>query len=185
MSAQSQGNKGTKILIIVFAVVVVLLIGTVIVLANNVKKAKEENSKSAEIQETGYRQTVINEETADQVVEDMFTEDDNVVGMPSSYETVMTTTWHFPDGESESTDAYVENSKANSTSIYFDVRLSDTQENIYESPVLPLGTHVDKIKLMKDLDPGTYDCELTYHLIDDEQNTLGTIDVVVTVIVAN
>jgi hypothetical protein len=182
--SQGQGNKGTKILIVVFAVVVVLLIGAVVVLANNVKKVKEEAAKTAE--EEQKRQTVVTEENAEGFVEELFDNDDSSQrAAPSSFDTVMTTVWHFTDGQSESSDAYVENAIENATPIYFDVRLTDTQETIYESPVLPLGTHVNKIKLMRDLDPGIYDCELTYHLIDDEQNTLGTIDVVVTVIVEN
>lgn len=183
MSAQSQG-KSNKILIIVFAVIVVILLGAVVVLANNVKKAKEEADNLNK--EPEKRQTVVTEENAEVFVEELFSEDDTAqVSAPSTFDMVMTNPWNFADGESESRDAYVENAKENKTPIFFDVRIADTQETIYESPVLPLGTHVDKIKLLKDLDPGTYDCELTYHLIDDEQNTLGTIDVVLTVIVEN
>jgi hypothetical protein len=104
---------------------------------------------------------------------------------PPNYEVTMNSTWHFNDGAEASEDAYVENSAANSNDVYFDLELQDTGEVIYESPVIPIGSHLDKIKLDKDLDAGTYTCVMTYHLVDSGQNTVGTVKLEVTVIVAN
>lgn len=101
------------------------------------------------------------------------------------YNVVMNTTWYFPSGSSPSNNAYVENDAANTNDIYFDIVLADTEEPIYASPVLPLGSHIENIALDKSLDAGTYDCVCIYHLIDEEQNTLSTVRVSVTVVVEN
>ena len=102
------------------------------------------------------------------------------------YTVTMNNEWTFSDGLAISEDAYVENVEDNGTDVYFDVFLSDADtENednaIYKSPVIPRGGYLENISLDKDLDPGTYDCICVYHLIDEDQNTLSTLRVSVTI----
>jgi len=102
-----------------------------------------------------------------------------------SYRAKMSSDWVFADGTSASENAYVENAVANRHDVYFDIILSDTNERIYASPVLPIGSHLKAITLDKDLDAGTYDCIVEYHLVDEEQNTLGTVNFALTIIIQN
>lgn len=102
--------------------------------------------------------------------------EDDTEGIPQNYTVSMTTEWTFPDGASASPDAYVQNLETNDTPVYFDVVREDTGETIYQSPVLALGANIEGIKLDTELPAGTYDCIVTYHLIDDEQNTLTTVN---------
>ena len=44
---------------------------------------------------------------------------------------------------------------------------------------------MDKIKLDKKLKAGTYDCVMTYHLLDENEETISTVRVNVTIIVEN
>ena len=74
---------------------------------------------------------------------------------------------------------------ANKHDVYFDIIRTDTNERIYASPVLPIGSHLEAITLDSDLDAGTYDCIVEYHLVDEEQNTLGTVSFALTIIVQN
>ena len=85
----------------------------------------------------------------------------------------------------DSYDAVVENVEKNTNDVYFDVELSDTEETIYESPVIPRGSHLEALTLDKELEAGTYDCVLTYHLIDEDQNTVSTLRMGLTVMVEN
>lgn len=181
MSAQEQRqNKGNSTLIIAFAAVVVILLVVIIVLLVN-------NSKSANVstEETQKRPTVVNEENAEDVAEQLFSQDETEKVEAGTYDVVMNSTWNFENGDVASKNAYVENAKENTNDVYFDVVISDTQELIYESPVIPIGSHIDEIKLDKSLEAGTYDCELTYHLIDENQNTLSTLTMVITVNIEN
>jgi len=93
--------------------------------------------------------------------------------------------WVFPDGSSESTNAYVENSTDNETPMYFDLQVDKTGDIVYSSPVLELGAKIQNFKLDKPLEKGTYECTIIYHLIDDDQNELTHVNVGVNIKVEN
>ena len=169
-------NKGRAAILICFIIVIVLL-GVIIALL--LKKNNEAAAPQQPAEETDLRGLVVNEDNVDQAVDAMV----NGPGAPDNYEVTMNSTWNFPDGSQASDNAYVENSKSNSNDVYFDLELSDTGEVLLESPVIPVGSHMDRIKLDKELDKGTYDCILTYHLLDGNQNTVGTVKMVVTVVI--
>lgn len=104
----------------------------------------------------------------------------------SSYVVTMTSTeWEFKDGSSTSADSYVQNSTMNSYPVYFDIVRSDTEETIYSSPIIPVGSHLEDFKLDKDLDAGTYDCIMTYYQVDDDQTVLSHVNLALKIIVKN
>lgn len=103
---------------------------------------------------------------------------------PGYYTVMMNYDWHFATGDSVSSDAYVENMVGNTNAVYFDLFLASDEENaIYKSPVIPVGSGLQDIALDTALDAGTYDCVAVYHLVDEEQNTISTLRITVTVIV--
>jgi hypothetical protein len=80
----------------------------------------------------------------------------------------------------------VENRENNLTPVYFDVFLEEDESHVlYRSPVIPLGESIESITLDEDLDPGVYACVAEYHLIDEDQNTLSTVRVGLTINVEN
>lgn len=173
MADVPRGNHNT--VLIASAAVIVVLIGVIAYMALS-KNAMSVNEQEAE---EIRRDVIVNEENVEEVIREL----EKSPVPPGSYEVKMNTTWHFPDGVSPSTDAYVENVTANTNDVFFDVELSDTDEVIYESPILPPGTHTNKIALIRDLDPGEYPCRVIYHLVDENQNTLSTLRMKITVIV--
>ena len=128
---------------------------------------------------------VVTQENADEIVDKMIEEADETI--PTTYyEVTMTTEWHFKDGSAISDDAYVANSTSNSTDVYFDIVLSDDEDNvIYKSPVIPRGGELENISLDKVLDKGDYDCVCIYHLVDEDQKTLSTLRVTLKISVEN
>lgn len=167
---KKKGKKGGNPLLIVCALIIIILLAVIIVLLLNKRDDKPK------------RNVVVNEDNAEDVAEELF---DQEVVKPGTYEVKMNSTWNFQDGTSSSDNAYVENVPANTNDVYFDVQLSDTEEIIYESPVIPRGSHLEEITLEKDLEAGTYDCVLTYHLIDEDQNTISTLTMGLKIVVAN
>ncbi len=91
----------------------------------------------------------------------------------SRFRTYMNTTWRFPDGESASSNAVMGNSSANVYPMYFTVTLSDTDEVVFTSGVLPVGTQISEIVLEKDLDPGTYSAVVSVHMVDENGEATG------------
>ena len=167
-NTNSKGSNGLKIAIAVGVVVIIALLGVVIFLL--VGRDKEEPEK---------RNVVVTQDNVEEVVQEMVDED---YVEPGYYEASMTTTWTFATGSDVSDDAYVANVAGNTNDVYFDVVLAENEDQvIYKSPVIPRGGELESIALDTPLDAGTYDCVCIYHLIDDEQNTISTLRVGITV----
>jgi hypothetical protein len=115
-------------------------------------------------------------------VEEVIAELDQAEITPvGSYEVVMNTDWVFPDSSSASSNAYVENSVENQNTVYFTIMLANATTPIYESPLIPVGSHMEDINLDTELDAGTYDAVMTYHMMDDDNNETSSVSVSMTI----
>lgn len=162
-------KKGGKIALVLCVLIIAALCAVIYFLLH--KEGDDEKTK---------RNVVVNEKNVDQVLSEI---EDRVPA--GSYQVGMNSTWNFKNGTAASDDAYVENAKANQNPVYFEITRSDTEEKIFESPVIPVGSYLDKITLDEELSAGTYDCIMTYHLLDDEQETISTVKVGLTIIIAS
>ena len=173
-----EGKKKVVILTIIVTMVIATLVGIIIYLLG--KKGKTD-----ETTEETRRNVVVTPDNVDEVVRQM--QDSSQNRMNQGYYTItQSSTWHFESGRSISKDAYVENVTENTNAVYFDVIMAeDSEHKILESPVIPIGSHLENIALDEELSKGSYDCVIVYHLIDDDQNTISTVSVTVTVIVDN
>jgi len=156
---------------------IIALVGVIVALVILMNRNRPEPEPDREL-----RSVVVNEGNADEVLDQIMSEESEPVGT-GFYEVRMTTVWNFPDGASASENAYVENVPSNSNAVYFDVELRDTGEILYESPVIPLGSHLRNITLNRDLDAGSYPCVLTYYLVDEEQRVVDSLRMGLQVIV--
>lgn len=180
---EKRNQKNNKVLIIVCvaaAIIIAVLIGVILSMMNSKNSVNETEA----VGEKEKRPVVVVAENAEEVAEQILSQTEPV-GIPLSYQVTMNSTWEFENGKAESRNAYVANSEDNETAVYFDVVRNDTQETIYQSPVIPVGQDLSSITLDTDLDAGNYECTLTYHLIDDEQNTLTTVNMWLMVSVEN
>lgn len=166
-----EGTQNKKVIVVsaVAVMIIIVLIGIIVFMMRKDDKTEDK------------RPVVVTEDNMDEILE----KDEPDAEVPLSYQVTMNSTWEFENGKAASEDAYVANSENNETAVYFDVIRNDTQEVIYQSPVIPRGEHLDNIVLDKDLDAGDYECTMTYHLIDDDQNTLTTVNMWLMVKVAN
>lgn len=158
-SEGSQEKKGGKKAIAICIVVVILLAILLFLLLN-----KEP-----------ARNVVVNEDNVEEVIEN------REFVPPGSYEVTMNYYWNFASGTAASDDAYVKNAESNKNSVYFDVTRKDTDETIYKSPILTVGSHLDNITLDSDLPAGVYDCIVTYHLLDENDKSTDTVSLNLTI----
>ena len=100
-----------------------------------------------------------------------------------SFEVMMNTTWTFPNSNSASTDAYIANSINNNDTVYFTITLEGSEEPIYTSPYIPVGSRMENVTLDCDLEAGTYDTVLTYHLVDGEYQESSKVAVALEIII--
>lgn len=168
-------SKKAKAAIVIGCVVIIALLVTIIVL---LLRGKEDGPEPLD-----KRSVVVNEDNVDQVIQQM--KDEKYVP-PGYYNSQMTTTWHFANGEAVSEDAYVANAEQNTNDVYFDVVLEEDESKVlYKSPVIPRGGELDEIKLDTKLSKGEYPAVVIYNLVDGEQNTVSTLRVGIKIIVAN
>lgn len=170
---KTAAGKGGKIAFAVCILIIAVLLCAVIYLL----------AGRSEKEETPKRNTVINPENVGEVVSQL-SEDTETVPL-GTYEVTMNSTWKFLNGTGASENAYVENATTNTNDVYFDIVRSDTGETIYESPILPVGSYLEDITLDKSLEAGTYDCVLIYHLVDENQKSISTVRIGLTIIVEN
>lgn len=147
VSPEEQKKKKKRI-IIGIVIILLVVIGILIFLFLRRKDGYVMN-------EGNYKK--IQEEMADEVAEGYF-------------ETYMNTEWTFPDGTSETTNAILGNSPNNKKPIRCEVRLTDTDEVIFKTDVMPVGAELPPFKLDKDLDAGTYDAVCEVYLLDEEKD---------------
>lgn len=86
------------------------------------------------------------------------------------FETYMNTEWRFPDGNSETTNAVLGNSPNNKKPIRCEIKLADTEEVVFKTDVIPVGTELPPFKLDTDLDAGTYNAICQVYLLDEEED---------------
>lgn len=169
---QKKTKKGGLVIGIIAVIIIAVLIGVIIFLLLSRHTEPEEEK----------RNVVITPENVEQVLEEL-TETQETVA-PGYYTATMNTTWRFVSGSEPSYDAVVENVETNTNDVYFDMVLeSDETKVLYKSPVIPRGGRLEGITLDEPLEAGNYDCVVIYHLIDEEQNTLSTLRIGITIII--
>lgn len=178
---EKKNNRIVIIVIAVFAVVVIVLLGVIIYLLN---RDGSDGGRDVGTQRkvADSVRTVIDEDSANDVMEQM--REEVAEGM---FECQMSMTWTFADGKAESKDAYVANSANNTHPICFDVYRKDTEELLYASPVLPVGTDLTDFKLDQELPAGSYQATVMYSLLEDadSQEVISQAGFVVTINVLN
>jgi len=176
---QTQSGKkgGMKTIGIILLVAVILVLAGIIIYLLMLRQPEEE--KEGEL-----RGTVVTPNNVQKVIEQMDQKTSEEPVAAGYYTVRMNYEWHFATGDAVSENAYVENLTVNTNAVYLDLFLAEDEETaIYKSPVIPLGSSLQDIALDTPLEAGTYPCVAVYHLVDDDQNTLSTLRVTVTVIV--
>lgn len=182
-SGKKGGGKGLIIGGVISIIIILLLVIIIILIVRSNKSDAEARQASIVEEETQQQRAVITEDNAEEALAEFL--EGTSADIPQHYTVTQNSDWEFPDGKSASTNAYVENDKDNETPVFFDIVVDETGETVYSSPVLELGAKLEGITLDKELSKGIYPCTMTYHLVDDQQNTLTTVNVGVTLNVMN
>ena len=172
-------KKGVSIARIVGKSLIVALLAATLSLLSACGKKQAETTPEPDTGNT--RSVLVTPENVEEVAQEFINEK---YVEPGYFAASMSNVWHFATGDAISEDAYVANRTENTNDVYFDLFLADNQDApIYESPVIPRGGALENFALDADLDAGTYDCLMIYHLVDENQETVSTLQVEVTVIV--
>lgn len=158
-------RRKKRLIIIAFIILLAALIICILLL---LRKPEEEG------------RNFVDRDNVDTIMEDMTEKVEE--GM---FECMMTTEWTFENGDSESPNAYVANVENNRYTIYFDVYEKETNELLYSSPLLPVGTEIRNIKLDKKLAAGEYKAVVMYTLVDEDEQEVSSAGFNITISVNN
>lgn len=141
---------------------VAIMIGCIVVLVAIIGVLMFMLTRKEEPETEGY---TITEENYQQIKEDMDAE-----VKEGYFETYMNTDWSFPNGTSETTNAILGNSPNNTKPIRCEILLADTEEVVFSTGVIPVGSQVPPFKLDVDLDAGTYDAVCMVYLLNEAED---------------
>jgi len=176
-SVKDEKGKRKAGLYIGIAVVVLLLvligIGVAVLIQLNKKPDVTDDKPSADtsILDRGF----VEKSNADDIVDAMT--EKVAEGM---FECRMSTYWTFPDAKSEAPNSYVANVENNRYTFYFDIVLDGTEEVVYSSPLIPVGSEISNIKLDKELEPGEYTAQVNYVMVDDDYAEVSSVGFIIT-----
>lgn len=186
MSKQKENTekKNKNVIIIIIAALVILIAALIVCIVILLTKQKEEP-----VQESGSAANTSNSSILDRGIVDNDNVEDIMDEMTEKvsegmFECKMTTAWTFDDGKSAAPNAYVANVENNIYTLYFDVYEETTNELLYSSPMLPVGTEIKNFKLDKELPAGEYDAVVMYTMVDENLEEVSSVGFKVTISVS-
>ena len=171
-------NRKNIIVIVAFVVLIAALAACIVLLLTRQKEEPAQVSESP-VRSNVLDRGVVDEDNAGEIMDEMSEKVSK--GM---FECKMTTAWTFDDGKSESPNAYVANVENNLYTLYFDVYEETTNELLYSSPMLPVGTELKNFKLDKELPAGEYDAVVMYTMVDENLEEVSNVGFKVTITVS-
>ena len=97
----------------------------------------------------------------------------------------MNTAPYFEDGKAEG-NVMIVNESINNYPQQVEFIRNDTQEIIYQSKAIPIGSKIERAKLDVELPAGTYECTAMFHNLDPETgNVIGTAGAIITITIKN
>lgn len=177
---KEQNDSRKNIILVVMSIVILLLICLVVFLIVQKQESKPKDSASGDfriIQTTQpSKPMIVDENNADDIMESLQKDSvDTMFNCRMSYQ------WTFDNGSAESKNAYVANTDYNHYPIYFEVLLDDTQEIVYTSSIIPVGSEVNGLTLDKDLAAGNYPATVNYHLINNDNQEVSSVGFSITI----
>ena len=180
MSDQKSPAKGGKRWIIV-AVVAVLVVALAVCIVLLVSRSGDTgrppiNNDFTDTPQTALDRGFVDESNMDDIMSELSDKVED--GM---FECMMSTAWTFEDAASSSPNSYVANVESNRHALCFDVYEEETDELLYSSPILPVGSEIRDIKLDKEIPAGDYNAVVMYTLLNEAYEEVSTVGFRITI----
>lgn len=173
---ESTAKKKSRWVIAVAFIVLIAALAVCLVLLLSRSKEEEVAPVNDDAPQTVLDRGFVDESNLDNVMSDMSDKVED--GM---FECMMSSTWVFEDAASASSNSYVANVESNRHALYFDVYEEQTDELLYSSPILPVGSEIRNIKLDKELPAGDYDAVVMYTLVNEAYEEVSTVGFNITI----
>ncbi|MCH5249278.1 MAG: hypothetical protein J1E98_05080 [Lachnospiraceae bacterium] len=180
-----KGRRLAVIGIIAAVIIIILLVVCIVLLITR----PGSSSESSDASQSGY-QAGSQSGDASSVLDRGFVDNTNtndiVTDMAEQvkegmFHCSMTFDWTFENSNSVSPNAYVANAEDNRYTLYFDVYEKETNELLFSSPLLPVGSEFKEVKLEKALAPGDYKAIVMYTLVNEDYEEVSSAGFTITI----
>ncbi len=164
------GRKEVNKVGIIACVVGVVLIAVIVVLVIKLQEQRVPDTPGVQASESGVDGVGIigkGNTKESEPSDSSEAEEGHMYGQPL-FVSQETTDWFFPSATEASTNAVVAHSELNQCDIYVEIFLNSTQEVIFRSQIIKPGETLREITLGKELESGTHECVMLYHLVDSD-----------------
>ncbi len=170
----SRANEGFKVAGILAGLVVIVLLSLLLFKSCSGEERPDTPAGTSDTTQTDTTQTGPGITYDDSAVVGSWTEADADEIIAALNEKVeqgminisMNTTPIFSDGTTEG-NLMIVNEGVNNYPQVVEIIRNDTQEKIYKSGAIPVGSKIEKAKLTTDLPAGEYDCTALFYRIDE------------------
>ena len=180
-----KGRKLAVIGIVAAVIIIVLLVVCIILLVTRPGNSSENFDASQSGYQVGNQPSEVSSVLDRGFVDDTNT-NDIVTDMAEQvkegmFHCSMTFDWTFENSNSVSPNAYVANAEDNRYTLYFDVYEKETNELLFSSPLLPVGSEFKEVKLEKALAPGDYKAIVMYTLVNEDYEEVSSAGFTITI----
>jgi len=165
----SKSKKGILILIVIIILILLLIIGGLIWYISTVLKKDPMSVENTDKSQgkIGYEATVIvdNPDALQDAVDGLIEQAaEGTMTLEMKTEAVSADGLNFK--------CQLGNAQENRYEMFMVIYRDDTQEEIYRSGLLPIGTHIESFTTNKPIDEGVYEGTIVYNQVEDDQETI-------------
>ncbi len=166
-------NKNKRLWIIL-AIVVVLLIAVIAVLVVFLLKKNNETNVQQVSENSGNTGTVLEYETSAVATDPVTLQKLYDEMLAEAEEGTMALEMQTEASSSNGTDftCYIANAINNKYDMFVVIYNDETQEEIYRSGLIPLGSRIESFTSSKKFEPGTYVGTIVYNQVEDDHATI-------------
>ena len=171
-----RGGRWITITVIIILVAALAVCIGLLVLRSGDTEETQLNDNISDVSQTVLDRGFVDESNMDDIMSELSEKVDE--GM---FECKMSSTRTFENATSASPNSYVANVESNRHALYFDVYEEQTDELLYSSPILPVGSEIRDIKLDKELPVGDHDAVVMYTLVNEDYEEVSTVGFRITI----
>ena len=176
-----KGRKLAVIGIIAAVIIIILLVVCIILLVTRPGNSSEISDASQSGYQSGDASSVLDRGFVDNTNTNDIVTDMAEQVKEGMFHCSMTFDWTFENSNSVSPNAYVANAEDNRYTLYFDVYEKETNELLFSSPLLPVGSEFKEVKLEKALAPGDYKAIVMYTLVNEDYEEVSSAGFTITI----
>jgi len=160
----NKSKKGILFLIVIIILILLLVIGSLVWYIFSAKDSSEPVSSSGAI---AYESTVVvdNANALQEAVDGLIKQaQEGMMTLEMKTEAVSDDGYNFA--------CQLGNAEENRYDMFVVIYRDDTQEEIYRSGLIPVGTHIEQFKVEKVMAPGKYVGTVVYNQVEDDHETI-------------